>query len=96
MAALVITPEIEAAAQRLAEATGTTATEAVAEALRKQVALTPLPKPLETAEERKARWERIDALLKQIHSMPIDYSQSEDEILGYDAFGVPEQPYLGR
>lgn len=88
MAGLVITPEIEADALRLAERTGVTPAEAVASALRKVLAAQPLP--------RGKRLDEARAVLERIHSYPVDYSLSEDEILGYDEFGVPEQPYLDR
>lgn len=90
MEALVITPEIEAAAQRLAEATGTTPTEALAEALRETLRDLPLPssQPRKTAEE-------ILALIRS-HQLTVINDLSEDEILGYDSFGIPEQPHLGR
>jgi hypothetical protein len=89
MAVLVITPEIEADVQRLAERMGKTPTEAVATAVRKELSVVPPVTP-------KRDWDRINALLKEIHSFPVDYSLTEDEILGYDEFGVPEQPYLDR
>ncbi len=87
MATLVITPEIEADAMRLAEATGQTPTEAVADALRSKLKLFRLPS------KRKIDLDAVYALLESDKS-PIDYSLTEDEILGYDEFGVPEQPYL--
>ena len=90
MAPLVITPEIEADVQRLAERDGKTPTQAIADAVRKELGAPAPPLP------PKRDWDRIDALLKEIHSFPVDYSLTEDEILGYDEFGVPEQPYLDR
>ena len=92
MAALVITPEIEAAAQRLAEATGTTPMEAVVEALRKQVATIPMPKPPETPEEREARLLRIDEIIRQLHALPWDRSMTNEEAVGYDEDGLPYTP----
>ena len=88
MAALVITPQIEADAQRLAERTGTTPSEAVAGALRDK---------LQTAEPQPPKdFKKIDEILARLHAGPVDYSATEDEILGYDKDGIPEQPYLDR
>lgn len=36
----------------------------------------------------------IHAMQEEIQREGIDWSETEDEILGYDEFGVPEQPYL--
>ena len=88
MEALVITPEIEAAAQRLAERTGKTPAEAVADALERELNGA-IPKP-------PRDMKKIREILARIHAGPIDYGVTEDEILGYDDFGVPEQPYLDR
>ena len=89
MEALVITPEIEAAAQRLAERDGMTPTQAVEDALRTRLQELPQSKP------RKSM-EHLLATLHRVHAGPIDYSLTDDEILGYDKDGIPEQPYLGR
>ena len=40
--------------------------------------------------------EHLLATLHRVHAGPIDYSLTDDEILGYDKDGIPEQPYLGR
>lgn len=89
MEALVITPELEVAAQKLAERSGKTPTEAVVEAVRKELGPTDDPRqPRDIA--------KIRAILARIHASPVDMSLTEDEILGYDEYGVPEQPYLDR
>jgi hypothetical protein len=89
MAALVITPELEAAAQKLAQRSGKTPTEAVVEAVRKELEILPALPP-----QRDGK--KIRAIIREFHSAPVDYSLTEDEILGYDEDGIPEQPYLGR
>ena len=89
MAGLVITPEIEAAAQRLADATGKTPAEAVVEALVREAARMPAPRPPETPEEREARLQKVDEIIRWFHSLPWDKSQTSDEIIGYDEHGLP-------
>ena len=88
MATLVISPEIERDAERLALCTGTTPEQAVANALRECL----------RAVDSKPRRDAVDldalhAFLEN-HRGPVDYSLSEDEILGYDESGAPEQPWL--
>jgi antitoxin VapB len=90
MASLVITPEIEADLNRLAKVTGTTPAEAVAAAVREKLASAPVQRAIQD------RASRIDELIRQLHALPVDMSLTEDEILGYDEDGIPEQPYLGR
>lgn len=91
MATLMITPEMEENAQRLAAATGETPTEAVLSAL--SAKLTSLD--IAPAVRRRPDMDRIRQILDSIRG-PIDYSLTEDEILGYDEDGIPEQPYLDR
>ena len=91
MASLVLTPEMEENAKLLAAATGQTPTEAVLSALSAKLTslhITPVVR-------RRPDMERIQQLLESMRG-PIDYSLTEDEILGYDEDGFPEQPYLGR
>lgn len=86
MAALVITPEIEMNARRIAEITGETPTEVVARALRArlaEVAAEPSPGPKKTTEE-------ILAMIRS-YNLPVNNDLSEAEILGLDEFGVPDQ-----
>ncbi len=86
MAALVITPEIEAAAQSLAEATGETPTEVVARTLRArlaEVAAQPSYGSKKTAQE-------VLAMIRS-YNLPVSNDLSEAEILGLDEYGVPSQ-----
>lgn len=90
MAALVITPEIEAAAQQLAVATGTTPTEAVAVALRKQVQVLATAQPRSALpEERKARLQVAYQIVRRLQALPWDKTISADKALGYDEHGLP-------
>ena len=76
---------------KLAEVIGTTPTQALAYALRERIR----ELGLETPDERDARMARLDEALRHLHALPLDRSLSEDEILGLDEFGVPEQqPHL--
>ena len=90
MAALVITPEIEADAQRLAERTGQTPTEVVAGALRERLQY--LSSPGSAAPQKSV--EELIALFQSHQLTPVN-DLTEDEISGYDEFGIPEQPALG-
>jgi hypothetical protein len=38
--------------------------------------------------------DRVNELVQKLHALPVDWSVSDDEILGYDEFGIPEQAYL--
>jgi hypothetical protein len=91
MASLVITPEIEADARRLAEATGTTPTEAMANALRSQLHVIPVGR-----RQGKMSLSELQAILARVQDGPVDTALTDDEILGYDTDGIPEQPYLDR
>lgn len=90
MTTLVITPEVERDVERLAARTGVSAEQAVADAVRNQLRLLhPQVNP------RGIDWAAVDALVEKIKaSGPIDYSLTDDEILGYDESGAPEQPWL--
>ena len=88
MPTLEITPELERDVNRLAEVTGFSPAEAVARAVRSKLSvLDPPDNPSHI--DLKA----LDAFLERIRG-PVDYSLTEDEILGYDESGAPEQPWL--
>ncbi len=38
---------------------------------------------------RPIDWKKVDAIQKKIASLPVLDSRSDDEILGYDEFGIP-------
>lgn len=87
MEALIITPEIEADAKRIAEATGETPTEVVAKVLRTRLA--ELPSRAALGPKKSA--EEIMAMIRS-YNLRVVNDLSEEEILGLDEFGVPEQP----
>jgi antitoxin VapB len=72
-------PEAHRLAQQVSKQAGVTLTEAVIHALEDQ--LRTRKKPL----DRKI----IDAICAKIASLPVLDSRTADEILDYDAFGVP-------
>ena len=88
MATLVITHELEQDVKRLAAATGTTATEAIADAVHSQ-----LSRIVDTGEKREIDMAALYAFLNTLPNTP-DYTLTEDEILGYGDSGAPEQPWL--
>lgn len=83
MALNIKNPEAHRMAQILAEATGESLTEVVTEALRARIA----------ALEAEPDGDLLDAEIAEIQafvaSLPDRDSRSADEILGYDAYGLP-------
>ena len=66
-------------AQRVSKQAGVTLTEAVIHALKDQIRTQ--EKPLDRT--------KIDAICAKIASLPVLDSRTPDEIMGYDAFGIP-------
>ena len=84
--------EIERLIRQLAGQRQSSMVQAIGVAVRNELeraGLVPL-----TDDEVERRVAVIRQLQDEIQRDGIDWSQSEDEILGYDEFGVPEQPYL--
>ena len=71
------------AARRLAEKVskkmGVTLTEAVIRSLEDQL----------RARARPIDWKKVEAIQKEIAALPILDSRTDEEILGYDEFGIP-------
>jgi len=38
---------------------------------------------------RPIDWKKVDAITRKIAALPVLDSRSDDEILGYDEFGIP-------
>lgn len=78
--------EIEKRARRLAKRRSTTMTTVIRTALRNE----------EQRDDESVERTRFDVAIQRaremIRSGPIDWSLTEDEILGYDIEGIPEQP----
>jgi antitoxin VapB len=88
MALNIKDPETDRLARGLAQITGESITVAVKKAIREQIeGIQGAP----THEEKRAAIGRIQA---RVAARGIDYRQTEDEILGYDENGIPEQPWL--
>ena len=72
-------PAAHRLAEQVAKQMGVTLTEAVIRALENQVKQTPRP----------IDHEKLNAILAELDALPILDTRSEDEILGYDEFGLP-------
>ena len=102
--------EIKRLIRQLANKRQSSVAEAVGVAVRNELAregIAPMPaghrqdlapEQLEppSAEETARRLKAIKAIQDEVAKSPVDWSLTEDEILGYDEFGAPEQPYLSR
>ncbi|WP_419806980.1 type II toxin-antitoxin system VapB family antitoxin [Terriglobus sp.] len=86
MATLVMSPELERDVKRLAEATGVSLEEAIAAAVRER-----LDQFRSQDHPREIDWTRIREIQQRVAGT-VDYSKSDDELLGYDETGAPEQP----
>lgn len=86
---LHLPPETEALAEKLAAAQGVTVDEAVAKAVEE----TALRAGLAVAPKRKLSREeliaRMDEISKRSAALPVYDTRSDDEIIGYDEFGIP-------
>lgn len=83
-------PEIEALADKLASAQGVTVEQAVAKAVEESAAragLTAAPKRKLSREELIAK---VDEISRRSAALPVFDTRTDDEIIGYNEFGVPE------
>lgn len=78
-------PETEALTRRLAQLSGESITEAVHHAVADRVQL------LERRQGNDARLEILREIADRCANRPVVSDLSEDEILGYDEWGVPTQ-----
>ena len=72
-------PAAHSLAEKVSKKMGVTLTEAVIRSLQVQV----------RAQARAIDWKKVDAIQKKIAAMRILDSRTDDEILGYDEFGLP-------
>ena len=78
-------PEADRLAREVAQRTGETITQAVVTSLRERLA-----KVEQTPAEIDAIVEDAMAIVRHAASLPVLDNRSEDEILGYDEFGLPQ------
>jgi antitoxin VapB len=72
-------PAAHALAEKVSKKMGVTLTDAVIHSLEAQ--LHSAPRPID--------WKKVEAIQKEIAALPILDSRTDDEILGYDEFGIP-------
>lgn len=84
MALNIKNEEAHRLASRLAEATGTTLTDAVTSAIRESLARTT------RAPDATALLAEVTEIQRFVADLPDRDTRSADEILGYDASGLPE------
>jgi antitoxin VapB len=66
-------------AEKVSKKLGVTLTEAVIRSLQDQ--LRAKPRPID--------WDKVDAISREIAALPVLDSRTDNEILGYDEFGIP-------
>jgi len=66
-------------AEKVSKKLGVSLTEAVIRSLQDQLRAKPHP----------VDWKKVEAIQKEIAALPILDSRTDDEILGYDEFGIP-------
>jgi antitoxin VapB len=72
-------PKAHRLAEQLSKQLGVTLTEAVIRALENEV----------RKKRKPINWEKVNAILEKLRAMPVLDTRTEDEILGYDEFGIP-------
>lgn len=66
-------------AEKVSKKMGVTMTDAVIRSLEAQL----------RGPARPIDWKKVDAITRKLSAMPILDSRTDDEILGYDEFGIP-------
>jgi antitoxin VapB len=72
-------PAAHKLAEKVSKKMGVTLTEAVIRSLEAQL----------RGPARPIDWNKVDAISRKIAALPVLDSRSDDEILGYDEFGLP-------
>jgi len=88
MALSIKNAEVESLARELARRRRVSVTEAIRQSLEREVARDKVVLRDDADELTK----RLMAIVKDAAALPVINDLTEDEILGYDAFGVPELP----
>jgi antitoxin VapB len=72
-------PAAHSLAEKVSKKMGVTMTDAVIRSLEAQL----------RGPARPIDWKKVDAITRKLAAMPILDSRTDDEILGYDEFGIP-------
>jgi antitoxin VapB len=72
-------PAAHSLAEKVSKRMGVTLTEAVIISLQGQL----------SSQSRPIDWKKVDAISTKIAALPVLHSRTNDEILGYDEFGIP-------
>lgn len=88
MALSIKNKEVERVAKELARITGKPITEAVFEGLSRELNR---QRAMSIRKLTSSRYERIMQIGKECAALPALEEMSEDEILGYDEFGIPSR-----
>jgi antitoxin VapB len=85
--------EVERLARELATRRNVSITEAIRQSLAEEVRRENVVREAATAPgPRSERFERMMAIAREVAALPTISDLTDDEILGYDEFGVPELP----
>ena len=85
MALSIKNAEVETLARELAKRRKISVTEAIRQSLNREVARERTASELEMEERRN----RLIAIAKRAAALPVISDMTDDEILGYDEFGIP-------
>ena len=85
MALSIKNAEVETLARELASRRKISVTEAIRQSLNREVARERTASELEMEERRN----RLIAIAKRAAALPVISDMTDDEILGYDEFGIP-------
>ena len=89
MALSIKNSELEDCARELARLKGTTITTALLECARKEIRL---ENELRSTLPKDDLWARIQRIQMEVAALPtIENKLSDDEVLGYDEFGIPSK-----
>lgn len=89
MALSIKNQELEESARELARLKGTTITKALLDCAQREIRR---EKELQRAVPKDDLWARIQRIQKEIAALPTTGSNiSDDEVLGYDEFGIPSK-----
>jgi antitoxin VapB len=89
MALSIKNRELEEVSRELARLTGKPITEALLEGAKRELRR---QKSLQTMRPQRKLWDKIQEIQKEFAALPKTGSTlTDDEVLGYDAFGIPSK-----